>query len=34
LIIGVVWTVWHAPSGIVELGITAWALDLPITPSS
>ena len=30
LLIGVVWTVWHAPSGIVELGIVAWALDLPI----
>lgn len=30
LVIGVVWTVWHAPSGIVELGVTAWALDLPI----
>ncbi|UWG47839.1 hypothetical protein HSRCO_1559 [Halanaeroarchaeum sp. HSR-CO] len=25
-----VWNVWHAPSGIVELGVAAWALDLPI----
>jgi membrane protease YdiL (CAAX protease family) len=30
LIIGVVWTVWHAPSGIVERGVTGWAIDLPI----
>jgi len=30
LLIGVVWTVWHAPSGIVELGLRGWALDLPI----
>jgi membrane protease YdiL (CAAX protease family) len=30
LVIGVVWTVWHAPSGIVERGVTGWAVDLPV----
>ena len=29
LIIGVVWTLWHAPPGIIELGLIPWALDLP-----
>ena len=29
LIIGVVWTLWHAPPGIIELGLVEWALDLP-----
>lgn len=29
LIIGVVWTLWHAPPGIIELGFVEWALDLP-----
>jgi membrane protease YdiL (CAAX protease family) len=29
LIIGVVWTVWHAPIGIIELGFVDWAKDLP-----
>ncbi len=29
LIIGVVWTLWHAPPGIIELGLAEWALDLP-----
>jgi membrane protease YdiL (CAAX protease family) len=29
LIIGVVWTVWHAPPGIIELGFVDWAKDLP-----
>ncbi|QCC49571.1 CPBP family intramembrane metalloprotease (plasmid) [Halobellus limi] len=30
LIIGVVWAVWHAPAGIIERGVTGWAVDLPI----
>jgi len=30
LIIGIVWTVWHAPGGIVELGVVGWATDLPM----
>ncbi|RLM84260.1 CPBP family intramembrane metalloprotease [Halobellus sp. Atlit-38R] len=30
LVIGVVWAVWHAPSGIIERGVTGWAVDLPI----
>jgi len=30
LVIGVVWAVWHAPSGIVERGVTGWAVDLPV----
>jgi membrane protease YdiL (CAAX protease family) len=29
LIIGVVWTIWHAPPGIIELGFVKWAVDLP-----
>ena len=29
LMIGVVWTLWHAPPGIIELGLMPWALDLP-----
>ncbi len=29
LIIGVVWTLWHAPPGIIELGFVSWAVDLP-----
>jgi membrane protease YdiL (CAAX protease family) len=29
LIIGVVWTLWHAPPGIIELGWLDWAKDLP-----
>ena len=29
LIIGVVWTLWHAPPGIIEMGWAGWALDLP-----
>lgn len=29
LIIGVVWTLWHAPPGIVEMGLVGWAVDLP-----
>ncbi|HSM56930.1 MAG TPA: CPBP family intramembrane glutamic endopeptidase [Candidatus Sulfomarinibacteraceae bacterium] len=29
LIIGVVWTLWHAPPGIIELGVVAWAVDWP-----
>ena len=29
LIIGVIWTLWHAPPGIIELGIIDWAKDLP-----
>lgn len=29
LIVGVVWTLWHAPPGIVELGFVQWAVDLP-----
>jgi membrane protease YdiL (CAAX protease family) len=29
LIVGVVWTLWHAPPGIIELGFVAWAVDLP-----
>jgi membrane protease YdiL (CAAX protease family) len=27
--IGVVWTLWHAPVGIIELGFVDWAKDLP-----
>lgn len=30
LTIGVVWAVWHAPAGIIERGVTGWAVDLPI----
>ncbi len=30
LIIGVVWTLWHAPLGIVEVGFAIWATDLPM----
>jgi membrane protease YdiL (CAAX protease family) len=30
LVIGVVWTVWHAPAGIIERGVTGWAVDLPV----
>jgi membrane protease YdiL (CAAX protease family) len=30
LVIGVVWAVWHAPAGIIERGVTGWAVDLPI----
>jgi len=26
----VVWTLWHAPLGIVEIGVVGWATDLPI----
>lgn len=29
LIVGVVWTLWHAPPGIIELGFVGWAVDLP-----
>jgi membrane protease YdiL (CAAX protease family) len=29
LIIGVVWTLWHAPPGIIELGWLDWVKDLP-----
>jgi membrane protease YdiL (CAAX protease family) len=29
LIIGVIWTLWHAPVGIIELGFVDWAKDLP-----
>jgi membrane protease YdiL (CAAX protease family) len=29
VIIGAVWTLWHAPPGIIELGWREWALDLP-----
>lgn len=29
LIIGVIWTLWHAPPGIIELGFVGWAVDLP-----
>lgn len=29
LIIGVVWTLWHAPPGIIEIGLVEWALGLP-----
>jgi membrane protease YdiL (CAAX protease family) len=29
IIIGVVWTLWHAPPGIIEVGWVAWAKDLP-----
>jgi membrane protease YdiL (CAAX protease family) len=29
LIVGVVWTLWHAPPGIIELGFASWAVDLP-----
>jgi membrane protease YdiL (CAAX protease family) len=29
LIVGVVWTLWHAPPGIIELGFVDWAKDLP-----
>lgn len=29
LIIGVVWTLWHAPPGIIELGFVNWAVDFP-----
>lgn len=29
LIVGVVWTLWHAPPGIIELGFVSWAVDLP-----
>lgn len=34
LIIGVVWTLWHAPPGIVEMGLVGWALDLPFYMTS
>jgi membrane protease YdiL (CAAX protease family) len=30
LIIGIIWTVWHAPAGIIEIGFIGWALDLPM----
>jgi membrane protease YdiL (CAAX protease family) len=30
LVIGAVWAVWHAPAGIIERGVTGWAVDLPI----
>jgi len=29
LVIGVIWTLWHAPPGIIELGLVDWAVDLP-----
>jgi membrane protease YdiL (CAAX protease family) len=29
IIIGVVWTLWHAPLGIIEVGWGTWAKDLP-----
>jgi membrane protease YdiL (CAAX protease family) len=29
LMVGVVWTLWHAPPGIIELGWLDWAKDLP-----
>lgn len=29
IIIGVVWTIWHAPPGVIELGFVDWAVDLP-----
>lgn len=29
LIVGVVWTLWHAPPGIIELGFVDWVTDLP-----
>lgn len=29
LIIGVIWTLWHAPPGIIELGWIGWAVGLP-----
>lgn len=29
LITGVVWAAWHAPAGIIERGVTGWAVDLP-----
>ena len=30
LIIGVFWALWHAPAGVIERGVTGWAVDLPI----
>jgi membrane protease YdiL (CAAX protease family) len=29
LIIGVIWTLWHAPPGIIELGFVKWVTGLP-----
>lgn len=29
IIIGIVWTLWHAPPGIIEVGWLEWAKDLP-----
>lgn len=29
LIVGVVWTLWHAPPGIIEIGFVEWAVTLP-----
>ena len=25
-----VWTLWHAPLGIVEIGVVGWGTDLPV----
>ncbi len=29
LIVGVIWTFWHAPPGVIELGFVDWVTDLP-----
>jgi membrane protease YdiL (CAAX protease family) len=29
IIIGILWTLWHAPPGIIEVGLLEWAKDLP-----
>lgn len=29
LIVGIVWTLWHAAPGIIELGFVGWATGLP-----
>jgi membrane protease YdiL (CAAX protease family) len=29
IVIGIVWTLWHAPPGIIEVGWGDWARDLP-----
>jgi membrane protease YdiL (CAAX protease family) len=29
ILIGIVWTLWHAPPGIIEMGWLEWAKDLP-----
>jgi membrane protease YdiL (CAAX protease family) len=29
IVIGIVWTLWHAPPGIIEVGWGEWARDLP-----